>query len=120
MKPIIFKKKGQAHFTKKWDEGTASDRIILPEADDCLVKVTMFRPKAGFSVEKIVYACDETVHMVSGKITIRITDGSDVVLVPGDTYYVPGGTPYGLTVQEGGDIFCVFSRAADGKLPDNT
>lgn len=120
MKPIVFKQKNQAHFTKQWEDGTASDRIMLPESDNCRVKVTMFRPKAGFSAENVVYPCDETVYMVSGKMIIRIADGSDVTLNPGDTYHVPAGTPYGIKVLEGGDVFCVFSSAADGTLPDNS
>ncbi|MDA0745330.1 MAG: cupin domain-containing protein [bacterium] len=120
MKPIIFKKKSEAHFVKKWDDGSESDRIVLPGSDDCLVKVTMFRPKAGFSAENVVYACDETVHMVSGRTEILLADGSVVELRPGDTYYAPAGNPYGLRALEDGEMFCVFSSAGDGTLPDNT
>ena len=85
METILFKKQGEAHFTKEFDGKTTSDRIILPEPDGCRVKVTMFRPKVGFHALDIAYTCDETVHMVSGEIRIHLPDGTDVDLERGDT-----------------------------------
>lgn len=119
MNQIILKKKTEAHFTKDFGGGTTSDRLILPEPDGCRVKVTMFRPKAGFSAQDIVYACDETVHAVSGRTRLHLAGSADVVLEPGETYHVPGGTAYGLTALTDGALFCVFSPASDGSLPDN-
>ena len=120
MDRILVKKNGEAHFTKEFDGRTTSDRIILPEADDCRVKVTMFRPKVGFAVEHIVYDCDETVYMVSGELRITLSDGTNVDLVKGDTYFVPAGCTYGLSTTADGEALCVFSQADDGPMPDNS
>lgn len=116
---IIHKRKGQAHFAKDFGGGTASDRIVLPGPDGCRVKVTMFRPKAGFSARDIVYPVDETVHAVAGRTRVHRSDGTDFALETGDTYFVPAGTTYGLTALTDGALLCVFSAAADGPLPDD-
>ena len=120
METILFKKQGEAHFTKEFDGKTTSDRIILPEPDGCRVKVTMFRPKVGFHALDIAYTCDETVHMVSGEIRIHLPDGTDLDLERGDTYLAPAGAVYGLTALANSEVFCVFSQAGDGPLPDDT
>ena len=120
MDKILFKMKDEAHFTKEFGGGTTSDRVILPESDDCRVKVTMFRPKKGFSAKDIAYACDETVYMVSGQVRIHLADGSEVDLSPGDTYLAPAGAVYDLTALADSEVFCVFSQAGDGPLPDGT
>gem|GEM_PF-1531767 len=120
MDEILFKKKNESHFIKEFDGKTTSDRIILPEQDKCRVKVTMFRPKAGFSASDIAYDCDETVLMISGRVRIHLLDGSDVDLDPGDTYLAPAGVAYGLTALADSEVFCVFSQAGDGPLPDGT
>ena len=120
MEKILVKKKAEPHFTKEFDGRTTSDRIILPEKDECRVKVTMFRPKAGFTIGNIVYPCDETVHMVAGRLRITLADGTDVDLEEGDTYFVPAGFSYSLSAVEDGEALCVFSQAGDGPLPDNS
>ena len=120
MGTILFKKQGEAHFIKEFDGKTTSDRIILPEPDDCRIKVTMFRPKAGFSATDIAYECDETVHMVSGQIRIHLPNGKNVDLDRGDTYLAPAGDVYGLTALADSEVFCVFSQAGEGPLPDGS
>lgn len=119
MTGIVIKKSAQAHFAKDFGGGTTSDRLILPGPDSCRVKVTIFRPKAGFSARDIRYACDETVHALSGRTALHLADGAQVLLDAGDTYYVPAGTAYGVTAVTDGELFCVFSQAADGGMPDN-
>jgi quercetin dioxygenase-like cupin family protein len=120
MESVLFRKQGEAHFTKEFDGKTTSDRIILAQVDNCRVKVTMFRPKKGFHAADIAYECDETVHMVSGQIRIHLPDGTDVDLDKGDTYLAPAGAAYGLTALADAEVFCVFSQAGDGPLPDGT
>lgn len=119
-KELIIKKTGKAHFVKDFGGGTTSERLILPEKDDCRVKVTMFRPKAGFLIESgIVYSCDETVYVVTGQLKLHLVDGSIVALNTGDSYHVPAGISYGVTALTDSQMLCVFSAADDSTLPDN-
>ncbi|NQV13428.1 MAG: DUF861 domain-containing protein [Parcubacteria group bacterium] len=123
MKKLIHKKKGKEHFTKDFGDGTTSDRVILPRADDCHVKVTIFRPKAGFAEfsepNSIVYEYDETVYLVSGQVRLHPADGWGVELGAGDSYHVPAGVSYGLTAITDCEMVCVFSRDYDGLTPED-
>ena len=47
---LVLKKKNQIHFNKNFGGGSSSDRIVLPNPDECRVKVTMFKPAAGFGM----------------------------------------------------------------------
>lgn len=119
-KNLVIKKHGQPHFVKDFGGGTTSERVMLPEADGCRVKITKFRPKAGFEVkEGIVYNCDETVIVTAGQLRLHLDDGSQVDIGPGDSYHVPAGTSYGVTALTDGEVTCVFSAAADGTLADD-
>ncbi|MBU1178295.1 DUF861 domain-containing protein [Patescibacteria group bacterium] len=120
-KKLIFKGPGEGHFAKDFGEGTKSDRVILPGADECGVKVTIFRPKEGFSIpEGIVYEYDETVYIVSGQVKLHLTDGgSDIELYTGSSYHVPAGVSYGLTAITDCVVFCTFSPVQDGPMPDD-
>ncbi len=119
-KELVVKKGGDHHFVKDFGGGTTSERVMLPEADGCRIKITKFRPKAGFEVkEGIVYNCDETVFVVAGQIRLHLDNGQQVDIGPSDSYHVPAGTSYGVTALSDGEVLCVFSAAADGTLPDD-
>lgn len=120
MPGIVIKTGGKAHFPKPFgDDGTFSDRIILPGSDECRVKVTRFVPKPGFSANSIVYPYDETVYIVNGNMTICLSDGSTVELGAGDIFHVPAGEVYGINILADTIAVCVFSAGEDGTLPDN-
>lgn len=117
---IVVKPFGKKHFTKKFDEWAFSDRIILPAPDGARVKVTQFSWRRAAEFKDIVYAVDETVYVVSGRVLLTVGEET-YELGPGSTYYAQAGVKYSVKVMEGGGmLFCVFSQAgSSGPLPDN-
>lgn len=118
MSRIVVKHGGEKHFTKTFAPGTTSDRVILPGPDGVRVKVTRFKPAAGFRADKIEYDVDETVCLLSGAATIYLTNGNAVNLQAGDVYHVPAGVIYSICVKADAQMICVFSPAV-GPLPSN-
>lgn len=121
-KRLLVKHPGEEHFTKTFPDGSTSRRVVLPDRDGTVLKVTDFRPKKGFFAPDINYTCDETVYVGYGRIrvwqdTVLQTDSRE--LSQGDIYIVPAGVHYGLEALEYSVLVCVFSQVLGGPPVDS-
>ena len=76
------------------------------------------KAKAGFTPgETIKHDEDEVVYIIQGRVQIE-SEGESSVLLPGDLYLAPAGTPTTFTALEDSRALCVFSQAGpEGPLP---
>lgn len=121
---MIIKHAGDKHFTKNFNCGAWSDRVVLPGPDGVRPKVNHLFGPVGAEWEHVSYLCDETVIIISGAVTINRGNAhvrlNDIVRA-GGCYVVPAGESYTLTALEEVEIWCVFSQAgSDGPPVDNT
>ena len=115
---MVVKRSGERHFTKRFDGGSFSHRVIVPGLDKSRVKVTDFTGPTGESFKDVSYPYDETVRVTRGWMTITV--GDQMWDIPaGGTYYVPAGEVYSIHIFHEVDAICFFSQGADGTMPDD-
>lgn len=110
------------HFTRHFEGGSFSDRVILPGSDRCRVKVTYFVGAKGQRFDNLSHPFDETVRIIKGLAEIGWSQGYAALahqLVPGDTFHVPAGDTYSIEFVTDLEAVCFFSQAADGTMPDD-
>lgn len=118
MRLSVSKDSNDSHHTNDLGNGTISHRRIIPGSDG-RIKVTNFLGKAGWHAEGIEYGTDETVYLVSGKVSIR-TAQETYVLGAGACYVAHALVKYDLEVLEDCEAICVFSIAGrHGIYPDD-
>lgn len=117
---MIIKQVGNKHFTKSFNCGATSDRVVLPGVDGVRVKNTHLFAPVGAEWLEISYPVDETVILSSGKA--RVTQGeTQTIIIAGACYVVPAGEVYTLNILEESEIWCVFSQAGpNGKAVDDS
>ena len=116
---MIIKKAGKKHFTREFECGAKSDRVVLPGADGVGVKIVHLKAKVGSQWIDTVYTVDETLIILSGKVKITC-DGVVTLVSAGDCCLMPAGTVYTFEVLEEAEVWCVFSQAGpDGELVDD-
>ena len=115
---MLVRNPGERHFTRRFDGGSFSHRVILPGRDLSRVKVTEFTGCKGGKFAEVSYPVEETVRITRGRV--RITTSTNIwETMAGATYYVPAGEVYSIEFKEETEAVCFFSQAADGTLPAN-
>ena len=106
------------YFTKHFDGGNFSHRLILPGRDASRVKVTQFTGRVGTKFENVHSPTDETVYLIEGRVKITNSEGI-YEIEAGGVYYIPAGEVFSLEFLRLSEGLCVYSQAADGTLPEN-
>lgn len=106
------------HFSVNLGSLGSSDRLLLPQADGCQVKVTRFNGTAGSVAMDVRYDVDETIYVVSGIIVVWKEGGKRNTVSAGGCLHVRAGEIYNLSVCEDCVAICVFSPVGD-ILPDD-
>ncbi len=115
---MLIKQKGEKHFTKQFEGGSFSHRVLLPGRDPSRVKVTELTGLTGRSFLDISYPVDETVRIITGRVKIS-WKGGEQKIGAGGTYFVSAGEIYTLEFIQDTVAICVFSQAANGTLPED-
>ena len=110
---MITRTPSQILAVKSFDQGAKSERVILPQADGCRVKVTRFIAPAGSRWENLVEPVDATMYVMKGVIRVAVA-GKTETLSQGAVYHVPTGEARTIDIIEDGTFLCFFSQAGDG------
>ncbi|MSU56195.1 MAG: hypothetical protein EXS51_02720 [Candidatus Taylorbacteria bacterium] len=116
-KPVI-KPAGVSHFRRVFSKDAFSHRITLVGRDQVETNTTLFEAAAGVIFNDIQGTRNENVFVYSGRIRVTYEGGAEE-LGPMGSYYLGAGTVCNLEILEDAMLFCVFSQAQGGPMPEN-
>lgn len=116
---MITRTPSQILSVKSFDQGAKSERVILPQADGCRVKVTRFIAPSGSKWVDLLEPVDATMYVMKGAVRLTI-GGKSETLTDGAVYHVPTGQKRTIEMIEDTTFLCFFSQAGDGApLPED-